>query len=675
MEQLRLIKEMRKATYATGFSNQSLPKPRYMVWENVTGATSTHGGRDFQAVLTETIRVAEPDAPDVPLPKKWPLADCYFGDGWSVAYRVMDAQYWGVPQRRRRIALVADFDGHTAAEILFERVGETRDPDTNAPDGCVGAVCGPEVQSLSESVSWDPAESGAQRERTSSGTGISVKGTDSVWPDVARSLIARADGSPCADRGPNIVCYAPLDSQSQRIYGKSGVYHSLNANENGGMQRDGVLTNSAVSICTMVATRWKSHRPDQGFGVGNPGDPAFTISAAHSHAVLTSKALSVNQNQCGEVRCGSVANTLSTNGNASGRNAPLVYDARGNGDGKTVSTLTGDHQNRVTDYTALAVCVGNGQLNQISMAEQSNTLDTMHDQQAVMVASVDCRNGTMSESTNGTLQAKPSGGQSLNLNNTCMIGPVVRRLTPLECERLQGYPDGWTVVDPITDMSDSELAFWQRVLFEKAVRETRVRFDQSTARKHRPLGLYHKPNTVGHTGIYAPGDCVRPTHCRQWSLKGESLGFSRGECQIVWKYVTPESKDYDPEHEADDNGCYWLNTGKPYKHKNKEQMVKWYNRTFCVDTDSARYRALGNSIALPQWKWICKRISAEYERDATLGSLFDGIGGFPLCWAQINGGLSVRWSSEIELYPIAVTNQRFGNEETGRHGDVWKFLT
>ena len=87
-----------------------------MVWENVPGAFSSNKGEDFRAVREETIRIAEPDALDVPLPQKgrWPLADAWIGDGWSVAYRVFDAKFWGVPQRRRRIALVADFGGHAA---------------------------------------------------------------------------------------------------------------------------------------------------------------------------------------------------------------------------------------------------------------------------------------------------------------------------------------------------------------------------------------------------------------------------------------------------------------------------------------------------------------------------------------------------------------------------------
>lgn len=79
-------------------------------------------------------------------------------------------------------------------------------------------------------------------------------------------------------------------------------------------------------------------------------------------------------------------------------------------------------------------------------------------------------------------------------------------------------------------------------------------------------------------------------------------------------------------------------------------------------SDSARYKSLGNSIALPVWKWVLKRISAMYECDATLGSLFDGIGGFPRVWEEFNGRGSARWASEIEEFPTAVTKYRFLEE-------------
>jgi len=113
-EAIRIVQEMRCATNGR--------YPRFIVWENVAGAFSSSGGRDFQSVLTEIVRIKEPKAPEVPLPQKggWAYADILMGDGWSIAYRLMDAQGWGVPQRRRRIYLVADFAGSSAGQILFD---------------------------------------------------------------------------------------------------------------------------------------------------------------------------------------------------------------------------------------------------------------------------------------------------------------------------------------------------------------------------------------------------------------------------------------------------------------------------------------------------------------------------------------------------------------------------
>lgn len=118
-EAIRIVKEMRCKTNGE--------KPRFIVWENVPGAFSSNKGQDFKAVLEAVICVKEPAA-SVPAPEKkgWPDADYYVGDGWSVAYRVFDAQWWGVPQRRKRIYLVADFADQSAPEILFNSEGLSR---------------------------------------------------------------------------------------------------------------------------------------------------------------------------------------------------------------------------------------------------------------------------------------------------------------------------------------------------------------------------------------------------------------------------------------------------------------------------------------------------------------------------------------------------------------------
>ena len=142
-EQIRIVKEMREHDRSSGRPDEFV-RPRFLVFENVPGAFSSNKGRDFQIILTEIVRIAKQDAPDVPLPDRggWKKSGCLMGYGtngcpFSVAYRLHDAQFWGTalyddegniiqqgtPQRRKRIAVVADFAGLSAPEILFERKG------------------------------------------------------------------------------------------------------------------------------------------------------------------------------------------------------------------------------------------------------------------------------------------------------------------------------------------------------------------------------------------------------------------------------------------------------------------------------------------------------------------------------------------------------------------------
>jgi len=152
---------------------------------------------------------------------------------------------------------------------------------------------------------------------------------------------------------------------------------------------------------------------------------------------------------------------------------------------------------------------------------------------------------------------------------------AVRRLTPTECERLQGFPDGWVSELPEkSEMSDEETAFWNKA--------------------------------------------------------------RQKECEIE---------------------------GRGFKPMSNEQCLKWYNKM--IKSESAQYKALGNSIATGPnsfWKFLLKRIAAQSTRELTMGSLFDGIGGFPLVHEQINGKGSCLWASEIACFPIAVTRYHFGEE-------------
>lgn len=437
MEQIRVVREMREHDRANGRTDEFI-RPRYMVWENVPGAFSSNHGKDFAAVLEEAVKIAEPEAPPVPVPEKgWPTSGCLVGDGWSVAWRVLDAQFWGVPQRRRRIALVADFGGRTAPEILFIRKG----------------------------VSGDSEPGKTARE------------------DFA--------GSSAASTGNSVWC----------------------------------LQGNGIDRADTAGCNGKGWTQDKCYTLNTIGRPAVFCMATQQGGA--------------EIRTDDMAPTLTAAAGMSGNNQPCVYsfDSLASNSMKSSnpnSMGTGGNQTPLVAYG-----IGNGQVREAMgmVYEKAQTLNTMHDAEAILLcAAVDCRNGTENPEINGTLQAKSSGGSSVNLQNVCRVNRSVRRLTPLECERLQGFPDGWTDI----------------------------------------------------------GDWV------------DSKGKTR------------------------------------------------------KTTDSARYKALGNSIALPPWKWVLKRLCARYERDATMASLFDGIGGFPLIWEQLNGKGSCLWASEIEEFPMAVTRKRFG---------------
>ena len=453
MEQIRIVKEMREHDRESGRTGDMV-RPRFMVWENVPGAFSSNKGRDFASVLEEIIRIAEPEAPDIEVPEKgWNTWGGYHdevGGRWSVAWRVHDAQHWGVPQRRRRISVVADFGGDTAGEILFER----------------------------KSVSGHLAESGAAGEEAAGGFGTGA--------DCAISVHLTQD---------------PITSKEKAMCISSG-------------------SSRGQASCGVMCAAFKAGQGAKANGIGYAEECAPTLGAVSS-----------GLNQCPSVLIFDRAQITSPNNRSTvgpdkpcpalhtfGEVPTVCYQMQGFGDYREGDVASSCKQRDYKDSTDL------------------------------VVSSVDCRNFTKGGEINGTLQAKESGGQSLNLQNTIRTGMIVRRLTPMECERLQGYPDGWT-----------DIGEW---------------YDSQT---------------------------------------GEG---------------------------------YWVDSlGKRHK-----------------TADSPRYKACGNSIALPFWDFLAKRISAQYLRPVTMGSLFDGIGGFPLVFERHNGKGTARWASEIEEFPIAVTKLRFGEE-------------
>lgn len=549
MEQIRIIKEMRERDMASGRTGE-LVRPRYMVWENVPGAFSSNGGKDFAAVLEEAIRVAEPEAPDIEVPEKgWNTWGGYhdeMGGRWSVAWRVLDAQHWGVPQRRRRIALVADFGGDTAWEILFERQSMSGYP---AESGAAGESLAASAESgASYAVrirgGCDGGGKGALVQTEKSGT---IKaGNDQTIFCLQGNAIDRADTAGCNGKGwredvsytlntidrPAVCaganCLTPWDSQSKRVYSEAGVMPTLQAGENSGQNQEAVLcagfklgnSEHARSIgyaeeqAPTLNAECGGNKPavlclnDQGGSMmGVSHDVSGTLRAqehGHQPSILDMS------HACDVIRdCGEVAPSLQARMGTGGNQIPLTYQ-------KTTGTLSpGAH------------------------AGSYNGQDAYNDMLICGAAVPDIAH---------TLKAKANCDFREDSETYPVQNRVVRRLTPLECERLQGFPDHWTDLGEWTD--------------------------------------------------------------------------SKGK-----------------------------------RHK---------------DADSPRYKALGNSIALPPWKWLLKRLCGNYERNATMASLFDGIGGFPLIWEQLNGRGTCLWASEIEEFPIAVTKRRFGTVE--KPGDMGRFL-
>ena len=506
MEQIRIIKEMREQDVRnTGRSDDAI-RPRYMVWENVPGAFSSNKGEDFRIVLEETARVKDKDA-SIPMPDKgkWTNAGCILGDGWSIAWRVLDAQFWGVPQRRRRIALVADFGGHSAPQILFVR----------------------------KSVSMDTEPSQPKRETTTTDAARGIGADDCYGADVYNGDITQGKVNTLVAEGNNSTGFSPK------------VMTPMQLDSLGADQYNGVILGDSVS--TLGVNCGMSHGRQC---VLDPMSTAYSFYETWQESDTADKgggksACNVSEGQAPTLTCThggepAVCYSFDSLDSNSMKSSNPYSGCRETEVSKCLDTTTPDPSKNQGGMAVVEVGAFYPQMKAESQCFRTDGISNClvngtnpGFQNGLAIASVDCRNGTEAE-VNATLQM--GAFRSLNCNNVVRTRYTVRRLTPLECERLQGYPDGWTDIG-------------------------------------------------------------------EWT---------------------------------DSNG------------KKKQS------------SDAARYKALGNSIALPPWKWVMKRLCACYERDATLASLFDGIGGFPYIWEQINGKGSCLWASEIDEFPMAVTKVRIG---------------
>jgi DNA (cytosine-5)-methyltransferase 1 len=430
MEQIRICREMRESDKARGKTGIDV-RPRFCVWENVPGALSSHSGEDFRIVLEEFCKVADPSAHvHEPANGKWKSAGCIVGNGYSVAWRIMDARYYGVPQRRRRISLVADFAGGCAPQILFDEQGmrwnlETSrkawESITSHATGSVGGSCG---------IGVILNDQGGNR--------MNVSET------VASTLRAQEHGHPpvIVQDATDVKCLNPWDFQSKRLFDANGIYHSLYAGENGGGKgyREDVcytlntIDRPAICFKTEHGAKVRSSAAPETVTPTMESEPSRKTVPELVYSIEGS-AVDREKAQNGKGFSEDVSPTL----NVQDKHA-VCYDARGNGDGKTVCTITGDHCDRITDYTPLVLATDQGGV-EIGK-DESSCLMAGHERP--IVTAVDC------------IMAKPPRKY------------IIRRLTPLECSRLQGLPDDHANVPLQQTVTDSELDFWREVWVEWA---------------------------------------------------------------------------------------------------------------------------------------------------------------------------------------------------------------
>ena len=707
MEQIRIIREMRENDRKNGRTGEFI-RPRYMVWENVPGAFSSNKGRDFAAVLEEAIRIAEPEAPDIPVPAKgWPTWGGYRDvDGrWSVAWRVLDAQWWGVPQRRRRIALVADFGGTSAHEILFNRKGVYGNPEKSgaAGKGSAGEAESGTACAVRIRGGCDGGGKGALVQTEKSGT--LGTGNDQTVFCLQGNGIDRADPAGCNGKGwREDVSYTLNTIDRPAVCAGFKLGNSEQARSIGYQEERSPTLNAecggnkpavVYSFDSLASNSMKYPNPKSGC---REVDTAKTLDTTSPDPSKNQGGIAIlDMSHANDVirECGSVGTTLQSRMGTGGNQVPLTYQ-------KVTGTLSpGAHAggyNGQDAYNDMLVC-----------------------------SAVDCRNFREGGEVNGTLQAKESGGQSLNLNNTVRQNRVVRRLTPLECERLQGFPSRKEL--DIRQMNKDEYIAWNlqqgNIIADAENGKVFATRGPGGVKLEKPKELLgsilngykvvsirngttklqcrvHRIIWISVNGVLPDGYCIDHINndkkdnriCNlqiltpaENSHKAKEDGlYKTGEEHQATK-ISPElhdeiaylyaTNDFTIRELAEAYGISKSRVHQIVHEVGWTDIGAWTDekgKLHKESSDSARYKALGNSIALPPWKWVLKRICAQYERDATLGSLFDGIGGFPLLWTQLNGWGSVKWASEIEPFCIAVTKRHFGDAEIGEAGDLWKHL-
>ena len=451
-EAIRIVKEMRDKT------NEKYP--RFIVWENVPGAFSSNGGEDFKAVLESVCSVKE-DKADIPRYEKWPNAGEIVADDYSVAWRVFDAQYWGVPQRRKRIYLVADFGGGCAGKILFESEG----------------VSG---YSKKGSFPWQRAAEDTQNSIRATGTTcLNDQGGNriDVTENVTATLRAEAHHPPCVMESAGFC--TEHSAKARSIGFEKEVSPTLRAGtvpaavyENHGQDtRFKGSFNTAMTIITIYNTGGNAPDSNQGgvavvYGICSKDSNSMKSDNPHSgfYEADTSRCLDAN---CGNPSCNQGGMAVCVQGSMIGRkdeNGP-----QGNGINEDVSFTLNATDKHAVAYGIDRAAFNQGQNAKYSFAVEQEVQPTMVAKGPGAVAAPTYSSSKASFFTNAekeitnTLVATDYKDPPMINDTNDNAEYIVRRLTPTECARLQGFPDGWCKNLETENPTDGDVAFWKDV--------------------------------------------------------------------------------------------------------------------------------------------------------------------------------------------------------------------
>ena len=423
-EQIRIVKEMRESDKADGRTGKEI-RPRFMVWENVPGAFSSNKGEDFRCVLEEICRVADAEV-SIPRPpkNKWEKSGTIMADDYSVAWRTLDAQYWGVPQRRKRIYLVTDFGGGTAPEILFEQ-------DSLRGDSC-------KSRKEKEEASGDFRES-IEKSGECQFIVIENHPADSRV-DICKDGKVQTLTGRMGTGGGNVPIL--LEEIKAFHITQDPISMKISPCLTQGNSNTGQATIGVVIPVMDKASRYKSQKTkdSNGFGVGDEDDPAYTLTTADRHSIAYSiDRVALNQGINAKYDIGiaeDIAQTIVAKG--LGAVAHETYATQGFGEYKPSGKASSIKHRDFKDATDLVVAFEPGTFSRVGghYYEDGKT---------------------------GTIRAKPGDNQQTIINDY-----IVRRLTPTECGRLQGFPDGWAGNLAIAEPTEDDILYWRMVFKEHA---------------------------------------------------------------------------------------------------------------------------------------------------------------------------------------------------------------